>query len=373
MRSLGVSGLRLVSVTEPSSPSAPTSSTLWSSTASPTGSATGSRGPAQPTVRSPSSTLEARARFAYRISGFDTVDRTFDINVSLKCSTAAHEHLQVATWTPYDRPQPWDLPDLTVRRSATSLVLAASPQQAADLLARAESAQAHVAAVWGRSRPAVWIAPPTDSEAALLLGRAPADPSALHDVAAVTDGPLQPGRPAGADRIVIVPTVWSSLPGRGREVVATHELTHVVVRGSTTGPVPLWLSEGFAEFVAYRTVALSEHAIVHPALEAARRDGLPTGLPSDQEFDPATGSVAAAYGRSLLVLRTLADREGVAALVRFYREVADPTDQARAATAPARDDADHHDAVDAALTTVLHTDRTALVRSWRARMRQLLS
>lgn len=254
-----------------------------------------------------------------------------------------------------------------------TLVLAGSPGQAADLLARAGSAQARVAAVWGRARPAVWIAPATDSEAALLLGRDPTDPGALSDVAAVTDGPLQPGRPAGADRIVIVPQAWSSLTGRGRDVVATHELTHVVVRGSTTGPVPLWLSEGFAEFVAYRTVALPEHDIVRPALDAARRDGLPTSLPSNEEFDPATGSVAAAYGRSLLVLRTLADREGLAALVRFYREVADPTHQARPAAAPASDNADQHDAVDAALATVLHTDRAALVRSWRARMNQLLS
>ncbi|MEO5746035.1 MAG: hypothetical protein ABIQ53_15795 [Terracoccus sp.] len=351
MLSMGVIGLRLVSLTGLSPARAPTS-TLTPST-----------GPGASTVR-------AGARFAYRLAGFDTADRTFDVDLSLRFAPSVDAQPQVVAWAPHDRPQPWDLSQLTVRRSATSLVLASSPELAADLLARAETAQSNVATVWGHARPAVWVAPTTDTEAARLLGR---EPVALRDVAAVTDGPLVLGRPAGADRVVIVPGAWSSLAGGGRDVVATHELTHVVVRGSTTGAVPLWLSEGFAELVAYRTVALPERDIVRPALEVARRSGLPTALPSASEFDPAAGGVPAAYGLSLLVVRTLAERDGVAAVVRFYREVADPSGGSRSNTVPTPDGSDQQHAVDQALASALQTNRAALVRAWRARVERLVS
>ncbi|MEO7000042.1 MAG: hypothetical protein ABI112_18345 [Terracoccus sp.] len=363
MRSLGVTRLRLVSVTELTSASASTST---STSSPPLASSTS-------TSTSTTTSPRARARFAYRLAGFDTSDRTFDIDLSLRPASKTNSHPKVVTWAAHDRPQPWDLLHLTMRRSAMSLVLARGPEQAADLLARADTAQARVAAVWGSSRPAVWMAPSTDSEAALLLGRDPADPRGLRDVAAVTDGPLEAGRPAGADRIVIVPGAWSSLAGRGRDVVATHELTHVVVRGSTTGAVPLWLSEGFAEFVAYRTVGLPERDIVRPALEAARRDGLPTDLPTEAQFVTGAGSVPAAYGRSLLVVRTLAERHGVTALVRFYRKVAEPSDGPPPAVVPTGDGADEQKVVDTALTTVLQSDRAALVSEWRNRIERLLS
>ena len=66
--------------------------------------------------------------------------------------------------------------------------------------------------MWGRAEPAVWVAPGSDADAARLLGRAAAD---LTGVAAVTDGPLETGEPAGADRIVVVPQPWAGLSGAG--------------------------------------------------------------------------------------------------------------------------------------------------------------
>ncbi|OFE15774.1 hypothetical protein BA895_21405 [Humibacillus sp. DSM 29435] len=353
MRSIGVIGLRLVSVTGQSPVVSPPALT--------------------PSSATPPSSLRVKARFSYRLAGFDTADRTFDVDLSVHPAPSADGEPQVIAWAPHDRPQPWDLDHLTVRRSATSLVLAGSPHLATDLLARADAAQSHVAAVWGRSRPAVWVAPATDTEAALLLGRGAVDPVALRDVAAVTDGPLPARQPAGADRIVIVPKAWISLSGRGRDVVAAHELTHVVVRGSTTGAVPLWLSEGFAEFVAYRAVSLPEGDIVRPAVDAVRRSGLPRDLPTAAQFDPAAGGVQAAYGLSLLVVRTLAERDGVPALVRFYREVADTSERSAAATVPTPDGADDQHVVDHALVSALHTNRAGLVRDWRARVAQLVS
>ena len=251
-----------------------------------------------------------------------------------------------------------------VRRSATALVLGVgSPTRVDEVLRRARTAAARVTAVWGDAPPAVWVAPATDADAARLLGRTPDD---LAGVAAATDGPLTPGERAGADRIVLVPGAWSSLRPDGRDVVMTHELTHVAVRASTTRAVPLWLSEGFAELVAYEPIDVPEATVVASALDRVRSSGVPTSLPADADFDPGTRALPAAYGLSLLALRTLADAHGTRAVVRLYRAAAGgldvPTDRLD----------DREGAVDEALGRTVDTTRAALVRDWQARIRDLL-
>jgi hypothetical protein len=209
----------------------------------------------------------------------------------------------------------------------------------------------------------VWVAPATDGDAAQLLGR---DHTDLREVAAATDGPLTPGRPAGADRIVLVPGPWTSLRPDGRDVVMAHELTHATVRASTTQTVPLWLAEGFADFVAYRGIDLPERTIVGPALAQVRASGLPPALPADADFDPTANRLQAAYGLALLAVRAMADEHGTAALVRFHAAAAGgiPLPTSRVG--------DREAAVDLALQQVLHTDRGAVTRAWQSRIRALV-
>lgn len=307
---------------------------------------------------------DVRASFAYRLRGFDTGARTFDLDLTFRADPAHPRDLAMTASAPSERPQPWDLAGLVVRRSATALVLAVgAPSRVEEVVARARTAASRVAAVWGQSRPAVWVSPATDSDAARLLGRSTDD---LRGVAAATDGPLTPGEPAGADRIVLVPGAWTSLRPDGREVVMTHELTHVTVRSSTTRAVPVWLSEGFAELVAYEPIDLPEATVVAPALDRVRTSGLPAALPADADFDPGTQSLAAAYGLSLLALRTLADRYGTQAVVRLYRAAAGGIVE------PAARLDDREAAVDDALRSTVGTTRSALVQQWQARLRALL-
>ena len=144
----------------------------------------------------------------------------------------------------------------------------------------------------------------------------------------------------------------------------THELTHVAVRATTIRAVPLWLSEGFAEYVAYRSVRLSEAKIVAPLL-AHVRTAPPAHLPSPESFDPANGTLPAAYGMALLAVRTLADTHGTAALVRFYRAAAGGLAVPTARLAhPER-------VVDDALAATLGLTRAQLERDWRARIAAL--
>jgi hypothetical protein len=362
MRAMGVTDLHVVSVSllgEPA-PSAMPSAMPSAATTTAATNATAPTDPATPATR-------ARLTATYRLAGFDTSPRTFVVDLALDAqqggdSTGVGPCPRLRSWDPAERLQPWDLDGLRVRRTADALLLVVGSEARLDELARsARTAAGQVAAVWGRPEPSVWVAPGTDDDAARLLGRTGAS---MARVAAVTDGPLEPGVPAGADRIVIVPSPWSGLSGVGRDVVLTHELTHASVRASTTRTVPTWLAEGFAEFVAYRSVALPERVVVAPALDLVRDQGIPSTLPTDADFDPAAGRLAAAYGLSLLAVRERAVRVGTAALVRRYREaaggLAPPT--ARLGDAEA--------ITDLALVRA-GTDRATLVGQWRARIASL--
>ena len=309
---------------------------------------------------------DVRVGLTYRIRGFDTEPRAFDLHLTLKADPGDPSRLTVTASSPSGRPQPWDLDGLRVRRSPTALVLVVGDASRVDeVLRRARTAADRVAEVWGSARPAVWVAPASDADAGRLLGRSPTA-DGLGGVAAATDGPLTPGERAGADRIVLVPRAWTSLRGDGRDVVMTHELTHVTVRGSTTRSVPVWLSEGFAELVAYTHVNLPEAAVVAPALERVRATGLPSSLPADADFDPGTQTLPAAYGLSLLALRTLADTYGTRAVVELYRAAAGglavPTDRLD----------DREGVVDEALRGAVGATRAQLLGAWRDRLRALL-
>lgn len=279
----------------------------------------------RPSGQSPGGTESADARMTitltYRFAGFDTSDRRFELEATLADAPDAAARPSLVAVQPSGRPQPWDLPLAQVRRSGSLLLVATGPASRADAVARdAEVALGRVAAVLGTARPAVVVVPDTDESAAQLLGRSTSE---LRDVAAVTDGPLGTTGLAGADRVVIIPGAWSSLSSAGRQVVLAHELTHVTTRAAEPQrDVPLWLSEGLAEYIAYRDVTLAEGAIVAPALDEVRRSGLPAQWPSDARFDPSQGNLAVAYGLALLACRTIADDHGEQALLRLYRAAA---------------------------------------------------
>jgi hypothetical protein len=339
MRAIGVDDLRLTGVRETTAP--------------------------VPAPAGTSIEWDVRVSLTYRIRGFDTGPRAFDLDLTFKADPAAPRRLVVTASAPSGRPQPWDLDGLRVRRSPTALVLVVGDLAHVDEVARrARTAATRVAEVWGSARPAVWIAPATDADAGRLLGRSAA-PDGLGGVAAATDGPLTPGERAGADRIVLVPRAWTSLRGDGRDVVMTHELTHVTVRGSTTRAVPVWLSEGFAELVAYTPIDLPEAVVVGPALKLVRTTGIPTSLPADADFDPGTQTLQAAYGLSLLAVRTLADAYGTQAVVRLYREAAGGL------AVPTERLGDAEGIVDDALRGTVGIDRAHLLRAWQARLRAL--
>lgn len=76
--------------------------------------------------------------------------------------------------------------------------------------------------------------------------------SSYRGIAAVTTGETGGREHAPADRIIVNPDAYGLLGSLGKQVVLTHETTHVATRADTTSATPLWLSEGYADWVGYR-------------------------------------------------------------------------------------------------------------------------
>jgi len=275
-------------------------------------------------------------------------------------------------------PQLWDLGPVAVVRSERALLVGTADEEVLRRYApMAEAAAERVDAVWGTAWPrtTVFLVPATQAELARLLGRA--DESGLDQIAAVTTGELVGDQGATeGDHVVVNPAGFALLAPLGQQVVLTHELTHVATRASAGRAVPLWLSEGFADWVAYRGTDLPRSVVAAELLEQVRASGPPAGLPSEADFDPARTDVGPAYGGAWLAADLLAQRRGPQALVDAYRRASAPPPAAgtgaagtRAAGTGAGGDADA--ALEAALQDVLGTDREALVQEWRACLRDL--
>ena len=109
----------------------------------------------------------------------------------------------------------------------------------------------------------------------------------------------------------------------GRRIVLTHETTHVATRTVTSAATPTWLSEGFADWVAYRG-ARESPAQIAPELRRAVQGGeLPAALPDDDAFSFGgdADELARAYEGGWLACEMIADQWSEKKLTDFYREV----------------------------------------------------
>lgn len=211
------------------------------------------------------------------------------------------------------------------------------------------AATAAITELWGRDwsrSPVVVIASTPDEFAALarVTDRLSAEVAAVS----VAD-PFPPGaRPTG-QRVVFGPDTAHRLDPAGLRTLLRHELTHIATRAATVDGSPLWISEGFAEYVAHRGTTRSFAAIA-PTLTAELRAGsVPTDLPTDALFRGERA--ATAYELAWAVCAYLAEKYGEQRLVALYRrlaaEVLTPT------------------GLDTALHEVLGATRAAVLAEWR--------
>ncbi|MFJ5838679.1 hypothetical protein ACIQGO_18225 [Streptomyces shenzhenensis] len=268
--------------------------------------------------------VTAEARLSYRVRGHDRAPVTTDRTLVL--GRTADGRWYVGSDRPATKAaqQLWDQGAVSAVTGAHSLVLGVGqPAQTLNAYARlADHAVPAVSGAWGTdwTRQVVVLVPRSLDGMAGLLG-SPA--SAYRGIAAVTTGEAGGPARAPADRIVVNPEAFALLGDTGKQVVLTHETTHVATRAHTTPATPLWLSEGYADWIGYRGTERTPVQAAPELSRAVRAGRVPADLPTDGDFgfagDPAR--LARAYEGGWLAGRMIAERWGEDRLDAFYRAV----------------------------------------------------
>jgi hypothetical protein len=207
------------------------------------------------------------------------------------------------------------------------------------------------------SRRVVLMLPDSVGEMKELVG--PNFPVQSVVAVAVADRVDNASRTVTGQRVVLSPDGVRALSIPSLRVVLRHEITHLAARADTVDGSPIWLLEGFADYVGYRDsdVTLEEGA---PDLaRQVREEGLPTSLPEDRAFRASGSELDQAYQQSWTLARFVADRYGEDTLVELYRKLA----AVGPASARRTDDL---------LRDVLGMDRARLVNDWQDYLRDAL-
>lgn len=265
----------------------------------------------------PDGSWSADVATSWRFAGFDR--RAEHPEVRVRFATADGS-LRIAAIGGGGRRSPlWLAGPVQVRRSSDSLVLVAGSPALADRLAGyARAAVPQVRGVLRSWRGRVVVEMPASQQA--LERVLAAKPGQYDKIAAVTttvDGARSRRAPT---HVFVNPDVFVPLGATGAQVVITHETTHVATAAATT-PAPIWLVEGFADYVALRAQRLPLTTTAARIIALVRRDGPPRQLPGQREFASDAKDLEARYESAWLACRLLADDGGSAALVGFYRAV----------------------------------------------------
>lgn len=319
----------------------------------------GARGPVAGHGGAP--TFAPTVTYTYELSGFDTTPVTA---TEVDTFVQRGNRWLLASDSDFGAPPPqvWQQGPLHVVRGARSLVIAQSQtaslaQAVADEVDRDVPA---VTAIWGDAWPkqAAVLLPSTTAELGALVGES----GDLSQIAAVETSEVGID-PAGAARIAINPTPYTSLSALGRQVVLTHELTHVASRDATTSSSPLWLVEGLADDVGFSRTGLSARTIAAELRTRVLAGYAPTALPADGEFRSDAANLTSAYELSWLACRLIVSKIGESGLVGLYRDVGRPADPG----------ADESAAVAAALQGRLHETTAQFTSEWIAFVHQQLA
>ncbi|WP_405688535.1 hypothetical protein [Streptomyces sp. NBC_00057] len=267
----------------------------------------------------------ADIQLRYRIKGYDAAPVAADRVLDLRRDSADDRWYIVGDRAGKDGGrQLWQQGDVQVVGGKHSLVLGVgrTEQELHRISRAADRAVPAVSDAW----PERWagrvlvLVPHTVEDMADLLGSPAAN---YRGIAAVTTG--QTGGPdrAPADRVIVNPQAYGMLGTFGQRIVLTHEITHVATRARTFAATPTWLSEGFADWAAYRAEDRTAAQAAPELAEAVLRGDLPAELPTDEDFGFAgdAARLARAYEGAWLACELIADHWGEQKLFAFYRAV----------------------------------------------------
>lgn len=296
-------------------------------------------------------------KLRYGLRGVDTVPTSRDLGYLfarrgdswyLHSDTALSE-LGRRTWR-----GPWDFGPCQAVTTEFGLVLAhPGSQPMVDRLVRElDPAVRSVTQVWGGD----W-----SGKVALLLPDSPAEMRALvgpdfpvESVVAVAtaDRVDSAANQAVGQRVVLSPVGARALSVASLKVVLRHEITHVAARGRTVDGSPMWLLEGFADYVGYRDSGLTLAQGAPDLATLVTKAGAPPGLPEDRSFRAEGKELDLAYQQAWSIARFIAERFGEPRLVDLYRTLAGAGPVSAAET-------------DTLLHNAIGLDRANLLAQWR--------
>lgn len=259
----------------------------------------------------------ADVELGWRVEGFDEEVSQMEVALTLVDTPdgAAFGSAEAA----YGKPAPlWLLTDLAVQRSRRALVAVADERRLPRYVQLAQEAVRDVRAVLPRQRSRLVVeVPASQAQLDQVLDAPPAAYESIAAVTATVDGSMDRSSPV---HILVNPRVFSKLGDKGAQIVMSHEATHVAV-GAATATMPLWLLEGFADYVALARSDLPVSVTASQILAEVREQGPPASLPGPDEFDPSNKLLGTSYEAAWLACRLLAERYGEHRLVDFYTSV----------------------------------------------------
>lgn len=276
------------------------------------------------------------------------------VNLVLRPSAGGYD---IEGVTPAGAPTPvWLLGALEVDRTAATTVVrvdraaAERPADGARLDRTIAEGVNDVRRVVGRpSHKATVVIPSSATQAAQLLGQSETELSQIAAATATVDGSLTSRSPVA---VVVNPPVFAGLDTRGSQIVISHELTHAYTDVTTTD-LPLWIVEGFADYVALRGEKTPVRKSAAQILARVRDGGAPTALPGPKEFGSSQHGLGATYESAWLIFQMLGKRYDNDAVVDFYTAVRTGT------------------AVDKALRKSFGLDEEGLTAAWRGYLETL--
>jgi hypothetical protein len=172
--------------------------------------------------------------------------------------------------------------------------------------------------VTGTHAPLVVEVPPSEPALDDALGAAAETYTGVAAVTASVDGSTRADAPVP---VFVNPEVMNGLDTQGAQIVISHEATHAATDAALDGRRPIWLTEGFADYVALRDVRLPVTTTAGQIIAQVRKSGPPAHLPGRSDFDSHSASFGAEYEAAWLACRVVADRAGERALVDLYDRV----------------------------------------------------
>ena len=263
----------------------------------------------------------AQVEVSWQLSGYDTKPARETLPVTFVTRDGATYAASFSERFVAGQRRPvWALGPIDVAKGDRSLVISLdSAADAESYVSATDRAVESVSKVWGRSwrQKVVVYLPAKQAQMEYVLG---AQPNTYAQIAAVTMAELDTPQAGAPVRIVANPKLFDELGKQGRKIVLTHETTHVAST-ATASPVPLWLAEGFADYVAFTAVPVQDESAAKELFKAIRAGKVPSALPAPEAFAASSSELPQAYESAWLACRLIAEREGPSKLVKFYRAV----------------------------------------------------